>query len=171
MAAVTARPGPSGPAAVSGGGRVLGVDLGERRIGLALSDPGRRVAGPHGVLERGRDHGADHAAILAVAREHEATLIVVGLPRSLSGRLGPAARRAQAEVEELRAAAGPGLPVTTHDERLTTVQAERALAEAHLSRSQRRLVVDKVAAALMLQSYLDAESNAAGAGPPEGSPP
>lgn len=137
-------------------GRVLGIDLGSRRIGLALSDPDGVIASPHGMIERGRDRAADHAAILAVAREAGAVRLVVGLPLSLSGRVGPAAKAALAEVEELRAAAGPALPVETCDERLTTVVAERALGEARLDRRKRRKVVDQVAASVMLQSWLEA---------------
>jgi putative Holliday junction resolvase len=82
--------------------------------------------------------------------------IVVGLPISLSGGLGPAARAALAEIEALQALAGPDLPVTAADERLTTVTAERSLREARLGRGARRAVVDKVAAAVMLQAWLEA---------------
>jgi putative Holliday junction resolvase len=135
-------------------GRVLGVDLGGRRIGLAVSDDRRAVAVPHSVLERGSSHAEDHRAIAAAASELGATLVVVGLPLSLSGRRGPAARAVLAEVEELRGAA-PDLTVTTHDERLTTVQAERGLRDAGVRGATRRRVVDQVAAALVLQAYLD----------------
>ena len=136
-------------------GRVLGVDLGTKRIGLALSDPTRTVASPHSVLLRGRSHEVDHRAIVATAREADATAIVVGLPLSLSGREGPAAQAALVEVDELRNVAGPDFEVTVHDERLTTVVAERALREARMKRDARRQVVDKVAAAVMLQSWLE----------------
>ena len=136
-------------------GRVLGVDLGTRRIGLALSDPSRTLAAPHEVVNRSGDEVADRRAILAAAREAEATTIVVGLPLSLSGATGPAARAALAEIEELRAAAGDEFEVVPHDERLTTVVAERALQEARMKREARRRVVDKVAAAVMLQSWLE----------------
>lgn len=137
-------------------GRALGVDLGSRRIGLALSDPTRTLASPHDVLTRGADHGQDHAAIVAAARAEDVTTIVVGLPLSLSGKAGPAARATLAEVEELRAAAAPaGIAVVVHDERLTTVTAERSLIEARMRRDARRRVVDKVAAAVMLQSWLE----------------
>lgn len=136
-------------------GRVLGVDLGARRIGLALSDPSRIVASPHNVIARGADHAADHRAILAAAREADVSTIVVGLPLSLSGREGPAAKAARAEIEELRAQAGDDLEVLVHDERFTTVTAERSLVEARMRREARRRVVDKVAAAVMLQSWLD----------------
>ena len=134
--------------------RALGVDLGERRIGLALSDPSRTVATPHEVLRRSGDPDADRRAIVDAARDQHANVIVVGLPLSLSGRTGPAARATLDEVEALRAVAGD-IEVTVHDERLTTVTAERALIEARMGREARREVVDKVAAAVMLQSWLE----------------
>jgi putative Holliday junction resolvase len=136
-------------------GRVLGVDLGARRIGLALSDPTRTVASPLEVITRAKEQVDDHRAILAVAREHEARTIVVGLPLSLSGDVGPAARAALEEVERLRALAGDDVTVEAFDERLTTVTAERSLREARMRREARRRVVDKVAAAVMLQTYLE----------------
>lgn len=142
-------------------GRVLGVDLGGRRIGLALSDPTRTVATPHTVIERASTRERDHVAIVDAARREDVTTIVVGLPLSLSGAKGPAARAALAEIDELRAVAGPEIEVVAYDERLTTVSAERSLQEARLGRDARRRVVDKVAAAVMLQAWLD--SPAAGA--------
>jgi putative Holliday junction resolvase len=136
--------------------RALGVDLGSKRIGLALSDPTRTVASPFSVLRRGKDHATDHAAILSVARAEGVNTIVVGLPLSLSGRDGPAAKATRAEVEALRAVAElADLTVVLHDERLTTVSAERSLNEARMKREDRKQVVDKVAAAIMLQSWLD----------------
>jgi putative pre-16S rRNA nuclease len=138
-------------------GRVLGVDLGSRRIGLALSDPGGQIASPFSVLERATQQVEDHRAIVAAARENEAVAIVVGLPISLSGDLGPAARATLEEVEALRTTAGTDLPVETYDERLTTVTAERTLQEARMTRDARRRVVDKVAAAVMLQSWLESK--------------
>jgi putative Holliday junction resolvase len=139
--------------------RALGVDLGSRRIGLALTDPTRTIASPHDVLMRGKDHAADHDAILGIARECDVSTIVVGLPLSLSGKAGPAARATQEEVEELRArAAHAGINVVAHDERLTTVTAERSLIEGGVRRDARRQVVDKVAAAVMLQAWLDGSS-------------
>ena len=136
------------------GTRALGVDLGARRIGLALSDPSRTIATPHEVLRRSGDPAADRRAIVDTARRQDANVIVVGLPLSLSGRSGPAARAALEEVEALRAVAGD-IEVTVHDERLTTVTAERSLTEAGMRREARRRVVDKVAAAVMLQSWLE----------------
>jgi putative Holliday junction resolvase len=134
--------------------RALGVDLGERRIGLALSDPSRTVASPHDVLRRTGDRDADRRAIVAAARAAGASVIVVGLPLSLSGKVGPAARAALEEVEALRSIA-EGIEVVVQDERLTTVTAERALDEGRVRRDDRRDVVDKVAAAVMLQSWLE----------------
>ena len=135
--------------------RVLGVDLGSKRIGIALSDPSRTVASPHAVLARARDQGLDHDVIVGLARESGATTIVVGLPLSLSGAEGPAARATRREVEALQAVAGTDIEVVVHDERLTTVTAEAALAEARMGRAARREVVDKVAAAVMLQAWLE----------------
>ena len=139
-------------------GRVLGVDLGSRRIGLALSDPDGRVATPHAVIERSGDPEADRRTILAHAREAGASRVVVGLPLSLSGDVGPAARAVLGEVDSLRALAGGELTVETHDERLTTVIAERGMRAAAASRGARRRKVDASAAAVMLQSYLEARA-------------
>jgi len=135
--------------------RVLGVDLGERRIGLAVSDPTGTLAGPHQILDRSGDPAADRRAVVAAARELGATRIVVGLPRSLSGRDGPAARAARAEAEALRAEAGPDLPVELHDERFSTVTAHQSVRASGAGRKARRRPVDDVAAAVILQSYLE----------------
>jgi putative holliday junction resolvase len=139
-------------------GRVLGVDLGSRRIGVALSDPDGRVATPHTVIERSGDLVADHRTILARAREAGASRVVVGLPLSLSGDVGPAARAVLGEVDSLRALAGGEVTVETHDERLTTVIAERGMRAAGASPRARRRNVDASAAAVMLQSYLETPS-------------
>ena len=139
-------------------GRVLGVDLGSRRIGLALSDPAGRVATPHGMIERSGDPAVDRRKILAQAREADASRVVVGLPLSLSGDTGPAARAVLEEVDALRALAGEEFTVETHDERLTTVIAEQGMREARVPRRARRRTVDSAAAAVMLQSYLETTS-------------
>jgi putative Holliday junction resolvase len=143
------------PPAESPSGRVLGVDLGSVRIGLALSDPTRTVASPHSVLPRARTRTDDHRTIVDLARANAVTKIVVGLPLSLSGGRGPAARATEREIDELRVAAAPGIDVVAHDERLTTIEAERSLDEAGLRRADRTAVVDKVAAAVMLQAWLE----------------
>jgi putative Holliday junction resolvase len=137
-------------------GRILGVDLGSRRIGLAVSDPGGRLATPLTVIERSGDSVADRQTILARAREAGASRIVVGLPLSLSGDVGPAAGAVLEEVEALRSEANPTITVDTHDERFTTVIAERGLRAVGTRRGDRRQVVDSSAAAVMLQSYLEA---------------
>ena len=138
--------------------RVLGVDLGSRRIGLALSDPTGRVAIPQAVIERSGDPAADRRKILGYAREAGASRVVVGLPLSLSGDTGPAARAVLEEVAALRALAGEEVTVETHDERLTTVIAEQGMREARVPRRARRRTVDSAAAAVMLQSYLETPS-------------
>lgn len=133
---------------------MLGIDLGSRRIGLACSDRSGTIATPLRVLERSGDRGRDHRAIVDIAIDEEADRIVVGWPLSLSGDEGPAARAARLEADELQAVAGE-VPVELHDERLTTVSAERSLLEAGLRRDARTKVRDAVAAAVMLQAYLE----------------
>jgi putative Holliday junction resolvase len=135
--------------------RILGVDLGARRIGLALSDPTGTIASPLDVVERSGDDDADRHAILAAADAAGAERIVVGMPTELSGKRGPAARGALAEIDALRAAAGDRVEIEAYDERMTTVIAERSLIGAGERRAARREVVDKVAAAVMLQGYLE----------------
>ncbi len=136
-------------------GRILGVDLGARRIGLAVSDPSGIIASPLGTIERSGDSHRDRVAIVAAANESEASIVVVGLPREMSGRMGPAARAAKAEVEALSALA-PALQFELIDERMTTVIATRSLIDAGVRRKARKQNVDKVAAAVILQSYLEA---------------
>jgi putative Holliday junction resolvase len=131
--------------------RVLGLDLGTRRIGVAVSSG--TVATPHTVLERAADQAADHAAVATLVDELGVERVVVGLPLSLDGRMGPAATAAAAEAEALGDVLG--VPVETYDERLTTVTADRSLSSQGLSGRARRRVVDKVAAAVMLQAWLD----------------
>jgi putative Holliday junction resolvase len=137
-------------------GRVLGVDLGARRIGLALSDPTQLIASPLRVLERSGHPDADRQAIVAAARAEEAAIVVIGLPKEMSGRRGTAAIAATAEVDALRTLA-PDLTFELVDERLTTVIAQRSLIESGMTRKKRKGTVDKVAAAVILQSYLDAK--------------
>jgi putative Holliday junction resolvase len=135
--------------------RVLGLDLGSRRIGVAVS--AGTLATPHSVLERAIDHAADHAAIAALVDELGAERVIVGLPLSLDGKMGPAARAAVAEADALGDVLA--VPVETYDERLTTVTADRSLSSLGLSGQARRRVVDKVAAAVILQAWLDQSSS------------
>ena len=134
-------------------GRVLGIDLGSKRIGVAISDSEGALALPYDVVARRGDRAQEHRAIRALVDEAGAALVVVGLPLSLDGSVGPAARAALEEVEDLRGALG--VPVETFDERLTTVSADRSLMNMNMKADARRRVVDKVAAAVMLQAWLD----------------
>ncbi len=134
--------------------RALGVDLGSRRIGLASSDPSGVLASPWRTLVRSGDAAADRAAIVAAATEIGATVIVVGLPRSLSGADGPAARAARAEAAAIGAAADP-VPVVLHDERFTTHSAARDLRAAGVRARDQRERIDAAAAAVLLQAWLD----------------
>jgi putative Holliday junction resolvase len=134
--------------------RVLGLDLGAKRIGVAVSDLTGTIASPLTVIQRSGRVAADHAAIARLAAEEEADAVVVGLPLSLNGDLGPAAKGVIAEVEQLRGALP--IPVETYDERLTTVTADQAMIEFRMRAEARRRIVDKVAAAVMLQNWLDA---------------
>ncbi|HYZ97697.1 MAG TPA: Holliday junction resolvase RuvX [Acidimicrobiales bacterium] len=134
--------------------RALGLDLGSRRIGVALSDSAGTVATPYEVITRAGDRAGDHGRIAALVDETGAAIVVVGLPRSLDGGIGPAARDALAEIEELRSR----LPVevVAWDERLSTVEAARRLRAAGVKTHKGRRVVDQVAATVILQSWLDA---------------
>ncbi len=132
--------------------RVLAIDPGTVRLGLAMSDPTGIIASPFKVLRRTTPE-RDLAAIAEVVREHEVKQILVGLPRRLDGTLDAAAHTARAFAEAVQATAG--VPVRLWDERLTTVAAERHLVAAGVRRERRRATVDAVAAALLLQSYLD----------------
>jgi len=140
--------------------RVLALDLGSKRIGVAISDPTESIASPDRVIDRTGSRARDHRAIAAVVDEWGAELVVVGLPLSLSGADGPAARATREEAAELEAALT--VPVVVHDERLTTVTASRTLREAKMTADARRRVVDKVAAAVLLQSWLDERASRRG---------
>jgi putative Holliday junction resolvase len=134
--------------------RAVGLDLGTRRIGVALSNSAGTVATPYDVLTRSDDRVDDHGRIAAIVDEAGAGVVVVGLPLSLDGSVGPAARDVLDEVDELRAR----LPVAvmTWDERLSTVEAQRRLRTAGVKGRKGRRVVDQVAATVILQSWLDA---------------
>ena len=133
-------------------GRILAVDLGTKRIGLALSDPLGLTAQPMPTL-KAEGWETDVAAIGRIAAERGAQAIIVGLPLRMSGRAGPEARRAESFAQALREKTR--LPVRTWDERLTTAASERSLIEAGRSRKKRRAAVDSAASILILQSYLD----------------
>jgi putative Holliday junction resolvase len=134
--------------------RTLGLDVGERRIGVAIGDELGMIASPLTTIERGR---GDVAAIANLVTDHGTRCVVVGMPTGLSGREGPQAAAVRLFVEELRGAVDTAVPIEFWDERLTTVVAERALRERGTRRSKRRGEVDAVAAAVILQGYLDAQ--------------
>jgi putative Holliday junction resolvase len=133
--------------------RALGIDLGSKRIGVAVSDRSGTIATPLTVVQRSRSRRADHHRIAELVVEEDAELVVVGLPLALDGSIGRAAQAAIAEAEAM--ATVVGVPVETFDERLTTVTADRVLMERGLRADERRRVVDKVAAAVILQHWLD----------------
>ncbi len=133
--------------------RVIGIDLGSRRIGVAASDPSGTLASPLEVVDRSPHRCVDHARLTRIVEEVGAQRVVIGLPLAMSGRPTAAAQAALAEADEL--AAVLGVPVETYDERLTTVAAHAALAAGGTRSRRRRRVVDKSAAAVLLQSWMD----------------
>ena len=137
-------------------GRVLGLDLGTVRVGLALSDPLGWTAQPAGVLRR-VSLAQDLETLATYVRDRQVERVIVGYPRRLSGEAGPEAGRAAAFARRLAEVLG-GVPVELWDERLTTAEAERALLAADVSRRRRREVVDAMAAALILQGWMDAHA-------------
>ena len=134
--------------------RALGIDTGDARIGLALSDELRMLAHPFESVPAGR--GALER-IASVVREKTVDTVVVGLPKNMNGTIGPAALKAEAFAESLRVLV-PEVKLVLWDERLTTVAAQRALHEAGRNTKQSRAVIDQVAAQLILQSWLDSQA-------------
>lgn len=129
--------------------RILGLDVGDKRIGVAVSDPGRSLARSLQVIERG-PKGQDLEAIGQLVRDLDVTRIVVGYPRSLDGTIGEQAKRVERYARELER--GLGVPVVLWDERLSTVAAERLMRDTGRNDAQG---IDAVAAAVILQNYLD----------------
>jgi len=135
----------------------VAIDLGERRIGVAVSDSRGTLATPRATITRSGDAERDRRAVADVVAEASAGVLVVGLPLSLRGARGTAARRAEAEADALRTLLAPaGVRVELYDERLTTVSAEAALKDAGRRPRDRRAVVDSAAATVLLQAWLDA---------------
>lgn len=134
-------------------GRRLGVDPGDARIGVAVCDPSGLIATPVETVTAGP---ASRARLVALAHEHEVMEVVVGFPRSLSGDLGPAARKVRAYAEKLAVEVAP-VPVRLVDERMSTVTAENLLRGQGRKGARRRAVIDQAAAVVILQSALDAE--------------
>jgi putative Holliday junction resolvase len=136
--------------------RVLGLDVGDKRIGVALSDSLGLIASALTVIERKADESAIKQ-IIDLVRENDVERIVVGLPLSLDGSLGNQAQAVQAFVDSLRK--HTETPIVTWDERLSTVAAERMLVEVGMKRDKRKKHRDSLAAAFILQGYLDSEKN------------
>ena len=133
-------------------GRVLGLDLGDAHIGVAISDDDRRMAVPLGTVPAGAPQ--DLRAIAGLVSENGVTALVVGHPISMSGARGSRAHQAEEFADALRSILS--IPVELHDERLSTVEADRALREAGASGRERRRAVDRSAATVILQAWLDA---------------
>jgi putative holliday junction resolvase len=150
-------PPPSGRR--SDAGRVLGVDVGTVRVGLALSDPTGTLASPLDTLRRAKD-GSDLTRLAELVVEHEVTEVVVGQPKHLSGASGASARDADAYARAL-ADRLPDVPVHMIDERLSTVTAASALRASGVDSRRQRPVIDQAAAVVILQSYLDARQSRA----------
>lgn len=134
-------------------GRVIGIDLGSRRIGVAVSDSRRSVATAVTVLARSPHRRDDHTTLAGIVGSYEAVSVVVGLPLSLSGATGPAAAGVLEEVDELRGMLT--VPVETVDERYTTVVASTAMRTTGRSAKRQRPVIDAAAAQVLLQGWLD----------------
>ncbi len=137
--------------------RALGIDYGERRIGVAVSDPTGTIAQPLPTIQRRRGKRPPYAQIVSLAERYDVGIIVIGLPLDAEGDEGSAATQVRGFGEALERRAG--IPVTFWDERLTSVRARRELSRLDLPASARRekARVDAVAAALILQAYLDAQ--------------
>jgi putative Holliday junction resolvase len=142
-------------------GRILALDVGERRVGVAVSDESQTLARSLTVLHR-RSKAQDFEALARLAREQEARAIVVGLPLSLDGSEGPQARRVRRYADALAealAAQGLAVPLVFHDESLSTVTAAEVMIASGRKRRHRRRQIDAVAAAVILQNYLEARSS------------
>lgn len=137
--------------------RALGIDLGSKRVGVAVSDRSGTIASPLTVLTRSGSMARDHRALAALVDEEQAEIVVVGLPLNMDGTHGPAARSAASEARTL--ATVVGVPVITHDERRSTVTADRILMAAGKRAPARRKVIDQVAAAVILQHWLDSRAS------------
>ena len=135
--------------------RILALDVGDKRIGVAMSDPLRLLASPLTTVERGTpDVDAAIEAVLAIAEQHAAAEILVGIPYLMSGRVGAQARISLDFADALMRRTA--IPVTQVDERLSSAQAERLLAQSGASTPRVRGRIDSAAAAVILQAYLDA---------------
>ena len=136
--------------------RRLGLDIGDKRIGVAISDTNGILASPFTIIER-KGERQDIGAILSIIIQNEVERIVVGLPRSLNGSIGGQAEKVMAFIKKL--SSQTDIPVEFRDERLTTVSAKRLMQAVKNRKSKRRTRDDAIAAALILQGYLDESQN------------
>ena len=136
--------------------RIMGLDVGEKRIGIAISDPMGWTAQGHSVLIRGKPQN-DVEYLAGLCSEFEVEKIVLGFPRNMNGTVGPKAEEVQEYGKVIQESLA--LPVEYWDERLTTVAAQKVLLEANVSRRKRKGVIDKLAAVNILQGYLDRQAN------------
>ncbi len=132
--------------------RSLGLDIGDRKIGVALSDPGGILASPFTIIDREGER-QDIEAIISIINQHQVKQIVVGLPRSMNGSVGKQAEKVKVFVQGL--SSHTDVSVEFRDERLTTVSAKRLMQAANIKKTKRKARDDAVAAALILQGYLD----------------
>ena len=135
-------------------GRVMALDVGERRIGVALSDPTRTLASPLTTI-RAVPRSTALKRILTLIRDYQVTTLVVGLPLTMNGDIGPQATLVQQFVDELRPLID--IPISFVDERLTTVAAERMMIDLKIKPEQRRARIDEMAASIILQDFLDSQ--------------
>jgi len=132
----------------------MGLDVGDKRLGIALSDELGLTAQPHKTLER-KNARQDFEQLRGIVKEYQVVAIVVGLPKNMNGTMGRQARLVSDFAGKIEK--DLGVPVILWDERLSTVAAERVLLDADVSRAKRKNRVDRIAAALILQGYLDSE--------------
>ena len=133
--------------------KIMGLDVGDKRIGIALSDPLRVTAQGLETYTRSENEQEDISHIQGLLKQHNVEFIVCGLPKNMNGTIGPQAEKVMAFAAKIQEATG--VKVVYYDERLTTVLVERTLIEADVSRAKRRKVVDKLASVAILQGYLD----------------
>ncbi len=132
------------------------MDWGERRVGIALSDEGKVIATPHSVLSRSRALEGDISKLADLVRKNDVELVVVGVPLNLDGSRGTAAEKVLEVVSLMQGSINT--PVVIWDERLSTAEAEKALIGGDVSRKKRKTLIDRVAAAIFLQAFLDSRS-------------
>jgi putative holliday junction resolvase len=135
--------------------RALGLDVGSKTIGVAITDEAEIAAHPLTVLARS-GNSADSVAVLALVTAHSISDVVVGMPFELSGKIGHRARRVQVFTTTLGETLGPAVTLHEQDERFTTAEAERQMIAADVSRARRAAVIDQQAATIILQTWLDA---------------